>query len=382
MSDPHARWCELADAEAVGDALDDEALAFLRDHGDDPAHADEQRFYDELAQLAQPAPVRADDRERAELTLARFRAAAARRRVRAVTVAMVAIAAAVVLSWAIVAALAPEREAARIERGGFELAGDALAVGDTVPDGQWLRATTATCVELTRARACVDEGSELRFVAGRIELRSGAVRVEQGRLVVLRGDEASASAAELAAGERVAIATAAAAATPDPAAPTELAPLLAEAPRASASSAATPPVQLQAPPPTPTDRRPTRVAPVASAGEMLAAARALANAKATSRALAAYEALRRAHPESAEAHAANVSIGELQLRRRRFAAALTAFGRYLERGGALAEEARWGRVRALDGLGRAAARDTAIEALLAAHPGTIYADEAASMRGR
>ena len=61
---------------------------------------------------------------------------------------------------------------------------------------------------------------------------------------------------------------------------------------------------------------------------------------------------------------------------------LTAFGRYLERGGALAEEARWGRVRALDGLGRAAARDTAIEALLAAHPGTIYADEAASMRGR
>ncbi|MBL8944280.1 MAG: hypothetical protein JNK45_14070, partial [Myxococcales bacterium] len=62
--------------------------------------------------------------------------------------------------------------------------------------------------------------------------------------------------------------------------------------------------------------------------------------------------------------------------------ALRAFDRYLERGGALAEEARWGRVRALDALGRVAPRDRAIEQLLVAHPRTIYADEARAMRDR
>lgn len=117
-----------------------------------------------------------------------------------------------------------------------------------------------------------------------------------------------------------------------------------------------------------------------TASQMLAEARALANAGALARAVAAYDALRRAHPDSADANAANVSIGELQLRRGRAREALRAFERYLERGGALAEEARWGRVRALDALGRTDARNRAIDQFLAAHPHTVYAREAKAMK--
>jgi tetratricopeptide (TPR) repeat protein len=122
--------------------------------------------------------------------------------------------------------------------------------------------------------------------------------------------------------------------------------------------------------------------PSEPASKMLADARALANAGDLSRAAAAYDALRRAHPDSPDAHAANVSLGQLQLRRGRAKEALAAFERYLKRGGALAEEARWGRVQALQRLGRASALDRAVDDLLAHHPHTVYADDARALRSR
>lgn len=377
MSDAHERWCELADEAAIGESLGADDLAFLRAHADDPAHADELALYAELGELAEPDAVRADDRARAEEVLQRFRATqvrTGRSRVVGVAVIGLAVAAAIALVVSLRPRAEPRQDAvtvgagagAQVSRGGLVLAGSTLATGDAIPGGEWVRATADACVVLEGARACFDDGTELRVVDRAIEVRVGAVRVESGVMTVLGGD----AARSLGAGERVAVE--AAVAPIEPVAPERHA---AVAPRVIPSS---PEVTTVAPRPEPAARR----SPSKSASEMLAEARSLANARELARAVAAYEELRRAHPGSAEAHAANVSTGELQLRRGRAREALRAFDRYLERGGALAEEARWGRVRALDALGRVAPRDRAIEQLLAAHPRTIYADEARAMRDR
>lgn len=375
MSDAHERWCELADAEAIGESLGADDLAFLRAHGDDPAHADELALYAELGELAEPDAVRADDRARAEEVLQRFRATQVRTG-RSRVVGVAAIGLAVAATIALVVSLRPRAEprqdaviaGAQVSRGGLVLAGSTLATGDAIPGGEWVRATADACVVLEGARACFDDGTELRVVDRAIEVRAGAVRVESGVMTVLGGD----AARSLGAGERVAV-DAAPVAPIEPVAPERHA--AAVAPRVIPPS---PEVTTVAPRPESAARR----SPSKSASEMLAEARSLANARELSRAVAAYEELRRAHPGSAEAHAASVSTGELQLRRGRAREALRAFDRYLERGGALAEEARWGRVRALDALGRVAPRDRAIEQLLVAHPRTIYADEARAMRDR
>ena len=72
---------------------------------------------------------------------------------------------------------------------------------------------------------------------------------------------------------------------------------------------------------------------------------------------------------SGEAHAALVPYGELQLSRLGDASgALVSFDRYLAAGGALAEEASFGRVRALRALGRKAEEREAIESYLRRFP--------------
>lgn len=119
-----------------------------------------------------------------------------------------------------------------------------------------------------------------------------------------------------------------------------------------------------------------RSAPVAtpSAAEQLAAARRALGRGDVAGAAQQYRALQRSHPRSPEAHTAHVALGELELRLRRPEQALRAFDAYLARGGgALAEEARHGRIRALGALGRGAEERSAIRQFLATHPRSPHA---------
>ena len=80
------------------------------------------------------------------------------------------------------------------------------------------------------------------------------------------------------------------------------------------------------------------------------------------------------NPRSAEARASLVSLGELQLSQlAEPAAALRSFDAYLAAGGALAQEARYGRIRALRRLGRADAAREATAAFLRDYPGSAQA---------
>ena len=142
-----------------------------------------------------------------------------------------------------------------------------------------------------------------------------------------------------------------------------------------------PVVTIVPPAPTPAPRKAvTKPVVHASAGEMLAQARALTHAKKLGPAAAAYESLIEQHPASAEARAASVSLGRVQLSRGKPKQALTAFDRYLKGGsGTLAEEAHWGRIQALHALGRARDRDAATAAFASKVPGSMYLPKAKAL---
>lgn len=91
-------------------------------------------------------------------------------------------------------------------------------------------------------------------------------------------------------------------------------------------------------------------------------------------ALAAYRQLFDRSPHSEEAHAALVPYGELSLDRGAPKAALVAFERYLAKGGALAEEASFGRIRALRALGQATRERAALADFLQAYPDSPLCD--------
>ena len=113
---------------------------------------------------------------------------------------------------------------------------------------------------------------------------------------------------------------------------------------------------------------------------MLARARRLKGEKDLKGAERAYKELRRAWPKSPEARASAVALGQVRLKLGKARGALSAFDAYLSKGGALAEEARWGKVRALDALNRTAARDAAIDELFAKHPRTVYRRKAKALQ--
>jgi len=135
-----------------------------------------------------------------------------------------------------------------------------------------------------------------------------------------------------------------------------------------------------APEPAPARKATTKPTVQSSASEMLAKARALTHAKKLGPAAAAYEALLAAHPTSAEARAATVSLGRVELTRGRAKHALRAFDRYLQGGaGTLAEEAHWGRIQALHALGRKSERDQATTAFASKFPGSMYLPKAKAL---
>jgi hypothetical protein len=81
-----------------------------------------------------------------------------------------------------------------------------------------------------------------------------------------------------------------------------------------------------------------------------------------------YRKIHAAAPQSPSGRAALVSLGELQLTLRDPQGALSSFDAYLAGGGALAQEASYGRVRALRALNRGAEERRAIERFLATYP--------------
>ncbi len=114
---------------------------------------------------------------------------------------------------------------------------------------------------------------------------------------------------------------------------------------------------------------------VPSARDMLRSAWELLKDKRWAEAASAYQAIERAHPGSAEAHVVLVRLGDLQLNHlAQPQAALVAYQRYLgEGGGPLEAEARYGKVLALQKLGRAGEERAAIEEFLRAHPSSLKA---------
>jgi len=117
-------------------------------------------------------------------------------------------------------------------------------------------------------------------------------------------------------------------------------------------------------------------APVASAGpdQLLAAARTHRSGGRFTEAAATYRRLLRERPGSAEARIALVSLGELQLSELGDAkGALASFEAYLRAPGDLAQEASYGRIRALRRLGRRSEELLAIQAFLRAYPSSIQA---------
>ncbi len=137
----------------------------------------------------------------------------------------------------------------------------------------------------------------------------------------------------------------------------------------------------------PPSRSPQAVgsAPVASepvsAGALLREALELRRKGRFAEAAQAYRRLLSQHAGSAEARAALVSLGDLQLSRLQQAdAALSSFEAYLKSGDrALVQEAEYGRIRALRALGRAEEERRAIEQLLVRRPSGVHAE---SMRAR
>jgi len=108
-------------------------------------------------------------------------------------------------------------------------------------------------------------------------------------------------------------------------------------------------------------------APAAPA-DMLAYARSLRASGDFRRAADVYRRIHAANPQSPSGRAALVSLGELRLSLNDAKGALNAFDSYLAGGGALAQEALFGRARALRTLNRPAEERAAIDRFLAAYP--------------
>lgn len=121
--------------------------------------------------------------------------------------------------------------------------------------------------------------------------------------------------------------------------------------------------------------RPARAAAVPDTKTLLAKARASRKAGDRRAAISHYEKLLRFHPDSPVSKAAMISLGDLYLDVGKPSAALEWFQRYLAKGGALAQEAHVGRIKALGALGRSGAKQRAIEEFRKRYPSSRYADQ-------
>ncbi|MCX4242556.1 tetratricopeptide repeat protein [Paraliomyxa miuraensis] len=323
------RWETLVDALAAGDELTDDELRFVDALTDDAIVDQERAFYEQLAAAGRPEPATASDRQRAEATLAAFREARA-------------------------SARPDPRPAARRPRRGWVMGLGAAATALAAAVLLWLAWPAPRALD---AHSTGDGGFEMERSDGSPRTE-GQANAREGA----RGTKPRAATSEDEASEP----------TSEDAAPEDAA--------LDQPSDALDPITSEAADPPRSSTRPKVPTVTVSASELLGTARRQVAAGDVDGALSTYASLRRQHPGSPEAHAANVSIGELELRRGRPQPALKAFSRYLQGGGgALAEEARWGKIRALHRLGRAADRDAAIDELRHHHPSSVYLGRASSL---
>jgi hypothetical protein len=150
-----------------------------------------------------------------------------------------------------------------------------------------------------------------------------------------------------------------------------------EAPPPASATPQPPPVSEPPPPPTRATERASK--PTTDPAALLVQARGRLGEGDEAGAAKAYAALIEAHPSSAEAQAARVSLGQLRLAAGRHKAALALFERYLQRGGPLAEEARWGEIQALAALGRDEALAAAVDRLVREEPRSVYRTRAQAL---
>lgn len=124
---------------------------------------------------------------------------------------------------------------------------------------------------------------------------------------------------------------------------------------------------------TATGRAAGKVAVVpATAAELLERARDLRAGGRYRDSAGVYQRLLREHADSAEARVALVSLGELQLSQLGDAsAALRSFDAYLRGGGALRQEASYGRIRALRSLGKVSEARAAAAAFITTYPKSV-----------
>jgi TolA-binding protein len=116
---------------------------------------------------------------------------------------------------------------------------------------------------------------------------------------------------------------------------------------------------------------PARRAPSPSAAELLARAQKARSARYYGQAARAYAQLLRRYPRSGEADLAQVSLAQLQLAQGKAAAALAGFDAYERSGGALAQEAHYGKIQALRALRRTAEERREIQRFLAVYPDSL-----------
>lgn len=408
LDEVDARWCDVEDAYALGE---------IPKHAPPPADPRlvstwerERAFYAVLAREASGHATRdegmlspvtsAEDLALVDAVLARHEAAGEPPHVeplehhrrspatRWVALAL-AVAAAVVLA---VFALTPElglrgSEGSWIAEGGQRRSGP----GDALPMAVWLVAEGPACAMGDESSVCASEGTVLRVQASgddpaRVEVRRGSVTVD-GTLAVLtpagelNGDAAAHFAVtvsevdgvvevdvrgsalqlvapegtrSLEAGQRVRLGDEPP--TPEPAPPTSE-PILPAAPE-------------PAHPPARPGERASR--PASDPAALLVQARARLGEGDERGAAKVYSMLIDAHPSSAEAQAARVSLGQLRLAGGRPKAALALFDRYLQRGGPLTEEALWGKIKALSALGRDEELAAAVDRLVHDLPRSVY----------
>lgn len=406
--DACTRWMAVSDRDALGEALSADETAFLRAHGQScDACQREANVWHALAAIVDdpseaPRPSR----------VARTRAPQHRAR-RYVVAGMATIAAAALFgvraprhgeptaapsASAVPAALTwPDPTVVLATRPGVTIEVDGLPAGDGEKLGPGssvvARQGSACLVVEPNIRACLAQGSVARVselgAQRRLELRTGRVSVELDPLPP--GHSFGIVTAQ---GSAIAIGTAFSVEVPPgnapvvtrvmhgrvlvratdgreqtvaaheqtsmrDAAPTALP--AADEERQRALLVPSDDVETDAP-----DAAVPKTAPASkSASELLVAIRERHAEGDLDGAVASYRELFEQHRSSPQAHAALVPWGDLVLTRLDDPVrALAAFDRYLVRGGALEEEAAFGRIRALRALGRVPAERAAIETFL------------------
>ncbi len=359
MSDQDARWQELQDALAVGDV---DAIEADVDERAEPQWCDELDFYAELAEHAQGEAVPAsNDASIIDAALAAVPVAPSNAsRAPIGWVAAVVVLAAVVAMWFFI----PEGVKLRGADGTWATeAGDTVASGELIPSGTWLKVSDEACMAHGNAELCAAAGARLRVKdadAHALELAEGSIRVESGTWSVVTGeavhmltagDSLEAPAEQLAKAE-----------LPTPKPPPAVEPVV--VPEAAGDTGDAPDQPAVA--------KPKPVRPRADAATLVARARKARGEGRLGDAEKSYAELLRRFPKSSEAEAGRVALAQIKLRRGKSKAALRLFTTAARGGGPLAEEAAWGRIQALDKLGRKDDLRNAVDAFVAKYPTSVY----------